>query len=119
MQKNKGPNAAADIVVSLEELYNGAEREFSMKKKVICRRCRGSGSKDGTLKVCKHCNGRGVRMQNVNMGPGFTVQMQVHCDRCGGRGKTSAGNCPDCSGQAVVQQSKTLLIEIEKGMSDG
>lgn len=73
MQKPKGPNAQADITVTLEELYNGTEREFTMQKNVLCRKCKGSGSKDGTLKVCKHCNGRGVRMQNVNMGIGFTV----------------------------------------------
>ena len=67
-------------------------------------------------------------MQNVNMGIGFTVQMQVPCDRCGGKGKISAGNCPECYGQKVllililVQTlaiSKTLKIDIEKGMSDG
>lgn len=69
----KGPNASADIPVTLEDLYNGGEREFTMQKKVICKKCKGSGSKDGLLKVCKHCNGRGVRMQNVNMGIGFTV----------------------------------------------
>jgi len=57
--KQKGPNAQADIHVTLEELYSGAEKSFQMSKKVICKKCRGSGSKDGQLKVCKACNGHG------------------------------------------------------------
>ena len=115
----KGPNAKSDLSVSLEELYNGASKEYTINRNVICPQCRGSGSKDGQLKVCKFCNGRGVRMQTMSMGIGFNVQMQVPCDRCGGKGKTSAGNCPFCHGNKVVPKSKTLNIVIERGMDDG
>ncbi|CAK73518.1 unnamed protein product (macronuclear) [Paramecium tetraurelia] len=117
--RQKGPNAQAEIHVTLEELYNGTDREFTLQKKVLCKQCKGTGSKDGTLKICKHCNGRGQRMQNVNMGIGFTVQMQTACDRCGGRGKISSGNCSNCRGNRVQQTSKTLQIEVERGMTDG
>ncbi len=41
------------------------------------------------------------------------------CDRCGGKGKISAGNCPTCRGNKVTPKSKELKIEIEKGMEDG
>lgn len=115
----KGPNAQKDLPVTLEELYNGATKEFTINRNVICPQCRGSGSKDGSLKVCKFCNGKGVRMQTMSMGIGFNVQMQVPCDRCGGKGKTSAGNCVLCHGERVVPKSKTLNIVIERGMEDG
>ena len=115
----KGPNAQKDLPVTLEELYNGATKEFTINRNVICPQCRGSGSKDGSLKVCKFCNGKGVRMQTMSMGIGFNVQMQVPCDRCGGKGKTSAGNCGFCHGERVVPKSKTLNIVIERGMEDG
>lgn len=65
----------------MEELYNGAEKSFNMQKKVICKKCRGTGSKDGQLKVCKACNGQGARMQNVNMGIGT---ISNHNDRIHG-----------------------------------
>ena len=45
--------------------------------------------------------------------------MQVPCDKCGGKGKTTSGNCPDCRGEQVVGIKKVLNIEIEKGMTDG
>lgn len=51
-----------------------------------------------------------------NMGPGFTVQMQQTCPKCGGRGKTFAKKCPHCHGHKVVKEEKTLTIEIERGM---
>lgn len=63
--RKKGPNAEAEIRVSLEELYKGATREFNLKKNVICPICRGTGSKDGKLKVCNRCGGHGVRLETV------------------------------------------------------
>jgi DnaJ-class molecular chaperone len=46
----KGPNANSEIQVSLEELYNGSTKEFTIKKNVLCPICRGTGAKDGKLK---------------------------------------------------------------------
>eukprot|EP00828_Plagiopyla_frontata_P020265 TRINITY_DN2588_c0_g1_i8.p2 TRINITY_DN2588_c0_g1~~TRINITY_DN2588_c0_g1_i8.p2 ORF type:complete len:185 (-),score=37.79 TRINITY_DN2588_c0_g1_i8:75-629(-) len=54
----------------------------------------------------------------MNMGIGFNVQMQVQCERCGGKGKMAVGNCPKCSGQRVIPSQKALKIEIEKGMAN-
>lgn len=62
-KSNKGPNAKAEIRVTLEELYNGAIKDYTISKNVICKTCRGTGDKEGNLRVCKHCNGKGVRMQ--------------------------------------------------------
>ena len=47
------------------------------------------------------------------------MQMQTQCDRCGGRGQTNAANCPHCQGRKVVNDVKTLNVQIEKGMKDG
>ena len=73
----RGPNAYQELPVTLEDLYNGAKKSFTINRNVICPTCRGTGSKDGKLKICKHCNGQGVRMQTMSMGIGFNVQMQV------------------------------------------
>lgn len=116
---NKGPNAYADISVSLEELYNGANKDMTIHRNVLCPQCRGTGAKDGKTIQCKACGGKGVRMQNVQVGFGFNMQMQVACDRCGGRGHVHAENCPHCSGKKVIPSTKTLKVEIERGMPDG
>jgi DnaJ-class molecular chaperone len=47
--KPRGPDASIEIPVTLEELYNGAEKKFTFNKNVICRKCRGSGAKDGKV----------------------------------------------------------------------
>ena len=61
----KGPNARADIHVSLEEMYAGATRQLIINRNVYCSQCSGTGSADGKLKTCSKCKGRGVVMQNV------------------------------------------------------
>lgn len=58
----KGPSARADITVSLEELYAGTKRRLNINRNVYCSDCRGTGAKDGKLKTCPDCQGRGVVM---------------------------------------------------------
>ena len=48
--KPTGPDASINMKVTLEELYNGAEKKVSIKKNVICPKCRGTGAKDGKVK---------------------------------------------------------------------
>jgi DnaJ-class molecular chaperone len=84
--RQKGPSARADVWVTLEELYLGANRDMSRARNIYCQKCRGTGAKDGKTKVCPKCNGQGVVMQKVQVGFGMQMQMQTHCDRCGGRG---------------------------------
>ncbi|KAF1334437.1 Chaperone dnaj, partial [Globisporangium splendens] len=114
--KPKGPDAAVDMPVTLEELYNGAVKEARFTRNTICRKCRGTGAKDGKTTTCKTCGGQGVVLVTQRMGPGFNVQMQQQCPKCGGRGKVFKTHCPYCHGHKVVKEEKTLKAEIEKGM---
>lgn len=69
---------------------------------------------------CKACQGRGVRMVQQQMAPGFVVQMQETCGECGGRGNVAKSACPHCNGRKVIMEEKTLTADVEKGMaSDG
>ena len=79
--------------------------------------CRGTGAKDGETQKCKACGGRGVRMVQQQMAPGFVVQMQEPCGECGGRGTIAKAACPHCQGRKVVMEEKTLTADIEKGMA--
>jgi len=115
----KGPNARLDLAVDLEELYNGNIKEMSITKNVTCKKCRGTGGKLGNTKKCNKCHGRGVVLEEVNTGMGFTMRMQNQCNKCGGKGITFAETCDICRGRKVVKEDKTLRIEIEKGMPDG
>ncbi len=71
--RRKGPDAQVEIEVTLEDLYNGGERQARISRNVICPKCKGSGAKDGATQKCGACGGRGVRMVNQQMAPGFVV----------------------------------------------
>ena len=47
------------------------------------------------------------------------MQMQTHCDKCGGKGKTMAAKCPHCHGQRLVNDNTLVSISIDKGMANG
>jgi len=114
--QNRGQDVHVDVKVTLEDLYNGAKRSAKLSRTVICKKCRGSGAKDGKTNTCKTCAGRGTVNVNQRMGPGFTVQMQQQCGKCGGKGKTFKSKCPNCKGQKVIPNEKVLEAQIEKGM---
>lgn len=117
--KQKGPNAKFDINVDLEDLYNGAVKELSLQKNVVCNKCHGTGGKLGNTKQCHVCKGRGVTMQDVDTGMGFTFRMQNTCQKCQGKGIVFSEVCPHCRGRKIVREDKKLKIEIEKGMKNG
>lgn len=45
--------------------------------------------------------------------------MQQPCNKCGGKGKTFAKQCPHCKGKKVVMENKHLTVDVEKGMKNG
>lgn len=48
--RQKGPNARADIAVTLEDLYLGTKRTLQINRNIYCGKCGGTGAKDGKLK---------------------------------------------------------------------
>jgi DnaJ-class molecular chaperone len=117
--KQKGPNARIDIQVTLEDLYNGATKEISLSKNIVCNKCHGTGGKLGKTRSCPTCAGRGVVMQDVQTGMGFSLRMQNTCNRCAGKGIIFSETCDNCKGKKVLKEDKKLRIDIEKGMKDG
>lgn len=117
--RRKGPDYRMQYEVTLEQIYNGAEQKFNIKRKVLCKKCRGTGAKDGDVTVCSKCKGQGQILTLQQLGPGFNVQMQTACDKCGGRGKMAKSACPTCSGTKLVMEDKLLEVVLEKGMPNG
>ena len=115
--RRRGPDAAVEMDVSLEDLFNGGSRSARINRNVICPKCRGTGAKDGETAKCRTCAGRGVRMVQQQMAPGFVVQMQETCPDCGGKGHVAKHACPHCSGRKVVAEEKTLTAQLERGMA--
>jgi DnaJ-class molecular chaperone len=114
--KPRGQNAFVEVEVELEELYNGASKNLSIQKNVVCSHCHGTGGKLGQTSQCPKCKGRGQVVEDMDSGMGFTFKMQNTCNRCGGKGIIFKETCPHCKGRKVVREEKTLKIEVERGM---
>lgn len=115
----KGPDFRMDFPATLEELYLGTTKKFSIQRKVLCSKCRGTGAKDAETKKCKSCNGQGHKMTIQQLGPGFNVQMQQQCEVCHGKGTIPKSQCPICGGAKVKLEEKELEAIVERGMADG
>ncbi len=124
--RQQKPRRTEDIVfelpVELENLYTGKTRKLKVNKKILCGDCNGQGSKTkGALKECVRCNGRGIRMVQQQLGPGFVTQSQAYCNECNGKGKIipDALRCKRCNGQQVLPEAKVVTVDIDKGMRNG
>jgi len=117
--QNRLPDATIDFVVTLDELYNGAQKTVSFKRNVVCKHCKGTGAEGGEVTICSKCKGSGVIMVEQQVMPGFVMQTQSTCPKCQGKGKTHKHACSICHGNGVHPQFTTLDVLIEKGMPDG
>lgn len=101
---NKGPDAQMTLRVTLEDLYNGAEKQVSFTRRVVCKNC-GPNSKKKNKAKCAEC-GRcpnEIQMVQRQMGPGFIVQQQEEVP----------------SREKCKSERKELDVVIEKGMKSG
>ena len=58
-------------------------------------------------------------IQKHMLAPGIFQQVQVGCDKCGGKGKTIKRPCKVCGGSRVIRKVSTHTLNIEKGMARG
>lgn len=124
--RRQGPRKGEDVVhplrVTLEDLYNGKTSKLAITRDRVCNKCDGSGatSRDA-VQNCSSCNGRGVRVEVLQMGPGMIQQRQSPCSDCGASGKTvpDRHRCKPCSGKGVTKERKVLEVYVERGMKHG
>jgi len=103
---------------TLEDLYTGVTREFSIMREIICQPCKGAGGTDA--KTCRECNGSGQTVQRQSMGP-FFQQFVETCRGCKGRGQIipPGKTCKPCSGRGIKQKTESLSLEIPRGTAHG
>lgn len=122
--RQSGPRKGKDLVhrvhVTLEDLYKGKTTKLALTRNVICSKCSGRGGKEGAVRTCNTCNGRGIRMIVRQMGP-MIQQIQQPCNDCSGTGEiiNHKDKCKSCNGRKTVQEKKMLEVHIDKGMKGG
>ncbi|THU99348.1 DnaJ-domain-containing protein [Dendrothele bispora CBS 962.96] len=119
-----GPRKTKDLVhrvhVTLEDLYKGKTTKLALTRNVICSKCKGKGGKDGAVRSCGTCSGRGVKVTLRQMGP-MIQQIQSTCDECSGTGEVinAKDRCSNCKGKKTLPEKKFLEVHIDKGMKGG
>lgn len=122
--RNQGPRKGKDlhhrVAASLEDLYKGKLTKLALTRHVICVKCSGKGGKEGAVRKCGGCQGRGVKVMLRQMGP-MLQQIQQPCAECDGTGEVinQKDRCKTCAGKKVVSERKFLEVHIDKGMKGG
>jgi DnaJ family protein A protein 2 len=105
--------------ISLENAYNGGRKEVEYDRRIICTKCKGTGSSNPNAKTtCSKCNGTGMRLVVQRHGP-MIMQTQTTCDECNGEGKIIKDKCKECKGKMVKNIKRKIGIDIDKGVPDG
>jgi len=99
-RKRKTKDVQHTLNITLEQLYNGVTKKIAINRDVI--------DKHRGVKTCQECEGRGVKVKVVRMGP-MIQQMQSGCDACGGEGKSFR----------TKKEREILEVFVEKGAPDG
>merc|ERR1712054_568554 len=97
--RKKGENVTRPLPVTLEDLYNGKTKKLKITRQTI--------DKEAGVKKCAQCNGRGVVIRQVRMGP-MIQQMQSQCQ-----------SCEDGYTYSQKREQEVLEINIQKGAPDG
>jgi len=101
----------------LEDIYNEKIIKHNYKYKCTCTVCNGTGVKNGINPKCSGCDGKGMKVQVIRMGP-MIQQIMNHCDLCRGTGKniTNENKCSTCDGNTFVFKEKTIDIPLKSGL---
>ncbi len=113
----RGYDLETEVVLTLEEVLTGVERDVEFTRLDVCEKCTGTGAKPGSKPVtCSTCGGQG-RVQQQGLGGMF--RMVTTCPACGGRGQVIREICDACRGKGRVPKKRKLSVRVPPGISDG
>ena len=111
----RGTDLRYNLEISLEDAFKGRKAEVNVPSTVSCEGCRGTGARDAAEPTaCGTCQGAGkVRAQQGF----FTIERT--CPRCQGAGYVIEDPCPTCRGSGRTAKTRTLNVDIPRGVEDG
>lgn len=103
-----------EFTLEFHEAVFGCEKKIEAPYKKPCQACQATGAKNGKLKSCPTCNGRG----QVVMRQGFMTFAQT-CPTCHGQGQSVEEKCPECKGNGYHIEKQEVTINIPAGVDSG
>lgn len=111
----RGNDVGMEVTLTLEEAYNGVEKNLEIKKEVSCDVCGGSGSEPGrALESCRQCGGSG----SIRRSQGF-FSIATTCPLCNGTGQIITHPCEKCQGKGRIIESKEIKVKFPAGVDTG
>lgn len=117
--RQRGRDMETLVVVSLQEVLAGTEKEVELTRMATCSGCDGSGMKPGTqMSRCETCQGTGEVRKTQRNFLGTFVRSQA-CAACGGAGEVILDPCEECAGAGRRQVAEKLQVSIPAGVERG
>jgi molecular chaperone DnaJ len=114
-RRRSGRDLGLEINITLEEAYNGVEKELEVSKEKNCHTCEGTGSEPGKPpETCSQCGGSG----STRMSSGF-FSISTTCSTCNGAGKVIKHPCKECKGTGRTMDKKKLKVTFPAGIDNG
>jgi molecular chaperone DnaJ len=121
--RRRGPQRGSDIeatmTIEFMEAIFGVEKEVTLKKKITCPKCGGTGAEPGAkIETCTTCGGHGRvrRVQQTILG---NIQTETTCPNCAGEGKIASRKCEECRGAGTTYDTVKFKVKIPAGVDDG
>lgn len=110
-----GKDITYPMELSLEDAIKGLTATISIRKRIPCPGCAGTGAVAGQgTRTCPECHGTGQKM--ANRGP---LKFSQTCPRCKGQGQISSAPCPTCSGSGTHFVTDKVTVKIPPGVDNG
>ncbi|MDQ1354983.1 MAG: molecular chaperone DnaJ [Acidobacteriota bacterium] len=111
----QGRDIGQEIELSMEEAFNGIEKEIAVTKEKNCIICDGAGNEPGhPPETCSQCGGTG----SIRRSQGF-FSIATACNLCNGSGKIIRHPCKKCGGKGRLMDRKTLKVNFPAGVASG
>ncbi|MBI4717062.1 MAG: molecular chaperone DnaJ [Planctomycetes bacterium] len=117
--RNRGADLQTEVLLTLAEVAEGAERSIEFNREELCEDCGGSGAARGSeRRTCGTCGGYGQVEQTTGLGSLFG-RVITTCPTCRGRGSMIVTPCPTCRRTGRVLKHRVVSVRIPPGIQEG
>jgi molecular chaperone DnaJ len=115
----QGRDMATGLVVTLEEVATGVDKDIVVDRLAPCETCDATGlGPTGSRVTCPDCGGTGQRRTQRRTFLGVMESVQP-CTTCGQTGSTIDHPCEECEGSGRVPDRQHITVTVPAGIADG
>lgn len=115
----RGESVEVELVLTLEEVVFGAQRELRFDRFEECDRCSGQGTEPGTFaERCDRCDGTG-QVQEARRTVIGSLVTSYPCRNCGATGWIVPNPCKTCRGSGRLEKDVEVTVDVPPGVDDG